>query len=252
MVQVAVIGTGQTPPREHWDKDPRELTLEALLTALQNAHIKEVDTLYVGNMLGGELKQQENLAALITEALSRRGIRAIRVVACSSGAAALLAGYLAIASGQSDRVAVVGVEKTTDLAPRAVMQALAFSDHRDEQAARGFSFDSLNALWIQRYMHEFDLMEEDFAYFSLNLHAIGQYNPCAMFRRSVTLETYLRARAMADPIYPFDAGTTCDGAAAIILSRGDRLNRNQARTVTVTARTPATDQPSLSRRPVSH
>ncbi len=245
MVQVAVIGIGQTAAGEHWDKGLRELAVEALLAALQDAHVDQVDALFVGNLLGGQLNRQENLGALIADALGMDGIPAIRVEAAgASGAAALHAGYLAIIAGQSERVAVVGVEKTTDASPRAVMQALACSGDGDYQAAHGISFDSLNALLMRRYMHEFDLMEEDFACFAMNAHANAQHNPYAMLRRPVTAEKYLQAKKVADPLNMFNAAPVCDGAAAVILSRQDRLNGNRARAVTVKASTVATESAS--------
>ncbi len=248
-MEVAVIGIGQTCVGEHWDQGLRELAAEALLAALQDAHVDQVDALYVGNMLGGTLNQQENLGALMADALGMRGVEAVTVEsAASSGAAALHAGYLAIGAGQSQRVAVVGVEKVTDKSPRAVMQALACSGDGDYQAPQGVSFDSLNALLMRRYMYEFDLMEEDFACFAVNAHANAQHNPYAMMHRAISRETYLKARKVADPLNMLNTAPVCDGAAAIILSRSDCLNGNRARAVTVKASTVATDASSTGSR----
>src|SRR5512146_1347464 len=95
MVKVAVIGIGQTPVGEHWDEGGREVAAQALLAALQDAHIDQVDALFVGNMLGGQLNHQGNLGALIADALGMHGVEAFAVESAeSSGAAALHAGYL--------------------------------------------------------------------------------------------------------------------------------------------------------------
>ena len=43
MRDVSIIGVGQTPVREHWDKSLRQLAVEALLAALKDAHVDELD-----------------------------------------------------------------------------------------------------------------------------------------------------------------------------------------------------------------
>src|SRR5712692_2364100 len=107
MADVAIIGVGQTPVREHWDKSLRELAVAALLAALHDAHVDQVDAIYVGNMLSGELAGQEHLGALIADQLGMRGVEAFKVeAACGAGAAAVRAGYLAVASGQAETVGV--------------------------------------------------------------------------------------------------------------------------------------------------
>ncbi len=63
MRDVSIIGIGQTPVGEHWDKSLRELAYQALLAAMQSAGVERVDALYVGNMLSGELTAQEHLGA---------------------------------------------------------------------------------------------------------------------------------------------------------------------------------------------
>jgi acetyl-CoA C-acetyltransferase len=74
MQDVSIIGVGQTPVKEHWNKSLRELAVEALLAALKDSHKDHVDAVYVGNMLSGELVGQEHLGALIADELGMRGV----------------------------------------------------------------------------------------------------------------------------------------------------------------------------------
>jgi acetyl-CoA C-acetyltransferase len=249
MGDVSIIGIGQIAVGEYWDKSVRALAVDAVLAALCDAHVDQVDALYVGNMLSGKLNGQEHLGALIASELGWHGIEALKIeAACSSGAAAVRAGYLAIVSGQCNRVVVVGVEKMTDLSPRAVTGALTSAGDADYEAANGISFVALNALLMRRYMHEFDLMEEDFACFPVNAHAHAAHNPYAMFRRPITPDQYRKAKPVADPINVFDSAPVCDGAAAVILSRSNMLNGNRARAVKIAASAVATDAISLHSR----
>lgn len=249
MRDVSIIGVGQTPVREHWDKSLRELAVEATLAALQDAHVQDVDAIYVGNMLSGELTRQEHLGALIADQLGLGGIAAIKVeAACGAGGAAIHAAHLAVASGQYRRVAVVGVEKMTDLWNGSVTAGLAMASDGEYEAANGISFVGLNAMMMRRYMYEYDLVEEDFAPFALNAHANAVNNPNAMYRKAVTIEQFTQAKKVADPISLFDASPVCDGAAALILSRSEYLNGNGARAIQIVASAVATDTLALHDR----
>jgi acetyl-CoA C-acetyltransferase len=249
MRDVSIIGVGQTPVREHWDMSLRELAVQALLQALKDAHLQDVDAIFVGNMLSGELTRQEHLGALIADQLGMNGVAAIKVeAACGAGGSAVHAAFLAVASGQYQRVAVVGVEKMTDLWNGSVTAGLAMASDGEYEAANGISFVGLNAMIMRRYMYEYDLVEADFAPFALNAHANGVNNPNAMFRRPVTQAQFTQAKKVADPISLFDASPVCDGAAALILSRSENLNGTAARAIQIAASTMATDTLALHDR----
>ncbi len=249
MRDVSIIGVGQTPVREHWELSLRELAVQAVLAAMQDAHVEDVDALYVGNMLSGELTRQEHLGALIADQLGLTGIAAMKIeAACGAGGSAVHAAHLAVASGQYRRVAVVGVEKMTDLWNGSVTAGLAMAADGEYEAANGISFVGLNAMMMRRYMYEYDLVEEDFAPFALNAHANAVHNPNAMFRKAVTLEQFTKAKKVADPISLFDSSPICDGAAALILSRSENLNGNAARAISIAASTSATDTLALHDR----
>lgn len=249
MRDVSIIGVGQTPVREHWEKSLRHLAVEALLDALQDAHVEQVDAIYVGNMLSGELAGQEHLGALIADHLGMTGVAAMKVeAACGAGGSAIHAGYMGIASGQYRRVAIVGVEKMTEMWNGSVTAGLAMAADGEYEAQNGISFVGLNAMIMRRYMYEYDLVEEDFAPFALNAHANAVHNPNAMFRKHVTLEQFTKAKKVADPISLFDSSPICDGAAALILSRSENLNGNAARAISIQASTMATDSLALHDR----
>ncbi|HLB49962.1 MAG TPA: hypothetical protein VJL59_23325, partial [Anaerolineales bacterium] len=111
MREVAILGIGQTPVDEHWEKSLRHLAGEAVIAALADARTgaQQLEALYVGNMLSGPLNRQENLGALIADWVGARGVEAAKIeAACGSGAAAFRAGLMAVASGAMDTVAVVG------------------------------------------------------------------------------------------------------------------------------------------------
>lgn len=222
MRDVAIIGIGQTPVEEHWDKSLRHLAHDAIMAALADAGLDHADALYVGNMLSGQLSGQEHLGALIADFVGMRGIEAMKVeAACASGAAALRVGIMAVASGLHDVVLVCGVEKMTDGLSEHVTSGLATAADQEYEVSQGISFVGLNALLMRRYMYEFNVTHDEFAGFALNAHKNGANNPNAMFRSPIKLETYLKAGMIADPINLMDSSPVCDGAACVVLAPAD-------------------------------
>ncbi len=249
MREVAIIGIGQTPVGEHWDKGLRELALEALEAALRDAGVERVDALLVGNMLSGQIEAQEHLGALVADFAGMHGVEAMKVeAACASGAAALRLGYAMVAGGLADRVAVVGVEKMTDASGEQITAALATAADAEYEAVHGLTFTALNALLMRRYMHEHGYRREDFAPFSINAHRNAVHNPYAMLRFPITAEAFASARMIADPITLLDASPVCDGAAAVILCPAEEARAFQERPVRIRASAVATDTVALHDR----
>ena len=217
--EVLVIGVGQIPVGEHWESSLRDMAVEALTAAMADAGVVEVDALFVGNMLGPSLSDQQHLGALVAHWAGLRGIEAMTVeAACGSGGAALRQGYQAIRSGLHRVVAVVGVEKMTDCVNGTTTAGLAMAADADYEAAVGVSFVAINALLMRRYMHEYGATREDFAAFAMNAHRHGVGNPYAMFRKELSEKAYLSAPMVADPIGLMDSSPVADGAAAVVLA----------------------------------
>jgi acetyl-CoA C-acetyltransferase len=223
MRDVVIIGIGQTPVGEHWEKSLRHLAHDAIMAAMRDAGIETADALYVGNMLSGQLAGQEHLGALIADFIGLRGIEAMKVeAACGSGAAALRVGLMAVASGMQDVVLVCGVEKMTDAVSDEVTSGLATAADQEYEVSQGISFVGLNALLMRRYMHEYGITKDQFAPFTVNAHRNGVNNPYAMFRSPVSESAYARASMIADPINLLDSSPVCDGAACVVLASASK------------------------------
>jgi acetyl-CoA C-acetyltransferase len=218
MREVAILGIGQVPVGEHWDKRLVELAGDAVFAALEDADVNRVEALYVGNMMAGQLDKQTHLGALISDWIGFRGIEAMAVeAACGSGALALRTAMVAVGSGLVSSALAVGVEKMTNTSPRETTAALATAASADWEGVHGVTFVGLNALIMRRYMYEYGWKHEDFAPFSINAHANGVNNPNARFQSPISKEIYSKAIMVADPINLMDASPIGDGAAAAIV-----------------------------------
>ena len=247
MRETAIIGIGQTKVSEHWERSIRDLAGEAILAALQDTGREDFNALFIGNMLSGLIDQQNNLGAVVADWIGFKG-EAVKIEsACSSGASALRAGIIAVASGEIDSAMVVGVEKMTDAAPTDVTSALATAADSDWELEQGVSFVGLNALIMRRYMHEYGWKHEDFAPFSLNSHANAAHNPNARLPFAISKKQYTNSAMIAAPINLMDASPTGDGAAAALIVPLDSV-RGDKRAVHIAGSGAATDTISVHSR----
>jgi acetyl-CoA C-acetyltransferase len=226
MREVAIIGLGQTPVREHWTLSLRDLAIVAGRAALEDGGVEKVDAIYTGNMTSGSINQQRQLGALVADFMGQRGVEAVKMeAACGSAGSAMRQGIIAVASGELERVLVIGVEKMTETSGKEITAALTGAADAEFEAIHGLSFVGLNALVMRRYMHEYGFQHGDFAPFALNAHANGAKNPNALFRRPITKRQYDEGRTVADPISLYDASPIGDGAAALLLVPAEHAPR---------------------------
>lgn len=249
MRDVSIIGIGQTPVGEHWDRSLRHLAYDALKAAMLDANLERADALYVGNMLSGEISGQAHLGPLIADFAGLRGIEAVKIeAACASAAAAFRQAYIGVASGLQDIVIAVGVEKMTDDVGSALTAGLASAADADYEVVHGITFVALNALIMQRYLYEYKVQREDFAGFAINAHANAAHNPNAMFQRPISQADFVNSHMVAEPIGLLDASPMADGAAAVILCPTDQAREFTDKAIRIRGSAVATDSLSVHDR----
>lgn len=222
MREIFILGIGQIPIAEHWDKSIRELAGDAIFSAIVDANCDQLDAIFTGNMLSGMLSHQENIGSMVSDWIGKPGMPSVKLeAACGSGGAAIRAALAEINSGEIDTALVVGLEKMSETKGVDTTAALATAADADYEVAYGLSFVAINALIMKSYMHTYGWMHSDFACFSINAHNNATHNPNARLRNQISEQDYLRARMIASPINLLDASPTGDGAAAVIISASE-------------------------------
>lgn len=89
------------------------------------------------------------------------------------------------------------------------------------------------ALAAARYIHAFGARREQFGAVALAARAWAQRNPEAYRREPLTMETYLAARMVSDPLSTLDCCLVTDGAGALVMTRADRAREIAPRPVYV-------------------
>ncbi|HVP22566.1 MAG TPA: thiolase domain-containing protein [Conexivisphaerales archaeon] len=248
---VAIISAATAKCGERWESGIKDLVWEAGVKALDDAGIsgKDVEYMVVGNMSGGMFVGQEHIGALVADFLGLNPIPSLRVeAACASGGIAFSQGYMAVASGLYDIVAVGGVEKMTDVDTDQATSVLSGAMDFEWEAYFGATFPGLYALMATRYLHDFNVRREILAKVAVKNHYHGSLNPLAHFRNRITEEEALTAPMVAYPLRKYDCSPISDGAAAAILAPLEIAKKYTDTPILVEACVPATDTLSLLKR----
>jgi acetyl-CoA acetyltransferase len=169
-----------------------------------------------------EFTGDSNIASQIADALGLVGIPAIRIeTASSAGAAAIQAGFQAIASGYYRRVLVLGGEKMTHLSTSATTRILAEVIDKQERQC-GATMPALAAMITEKYRQKYRLsqsrLENMLCAVALKNHRNGARNPLAQFQKAITKDAYFASKFVATPLRLYDCSPITDGAAAVVLS----------------------------------
>jgi len=192
--------------------------VEAALKALDDSGLSRVNSIYVGNMAGEFLQEQAHLGAIIAEDLGMVGTPAYRVEAANaSGAAAIHAGALEIASGRADAVLVIGGEKLSDGLIEEVSSALLMGERQEYEGFMGADFYSINALLYKLYMRRYGVKDDLIAVFPMLSHKHAKGVAHAQYPFEVSLEKILSSPYISEPLRRFEVSGVGDGAAAIVL-----------------------------------
>jgi acetyl-CoA C-acetyltransferase len=218
--KVAIIGMGCTNFGEHWDKDVRDLIVEACYEAFEDAGVepKDIQAAWWSTMQSGDLGR--SLAAPI----KLKYIPITRIEnRCAGGQDALTNACYAVAAGAFDLVLVCGAEKLKDtgVAVAGVDPTLVYSSRVDAVYVPPTAFSQL----ARRYFHHYGISYEEgkktLAMIAVKNHHNGSLTPKAQFRQEITLEQAINAPMVSPPLGLFDCCGISDGAAAAIITRAE-------------------------------
>ena len=78
------------------------------------------------------------------------------------------------------------------------------------------------ALHARIWMHRYGWTREDFGLVAVTQRGHAQRNPAALMQKDLTMEDYLAARMIAEPLCLFDNCLETDGALAMVLTSAER------------------------------
>lgn len=226
--RVAIAGVGISKFGELWDKNLRDLSLEAGMYAIFDAQVpgSDIDGMVIGNMSAGRFTGQEHLGALAVDMGGLGDIPAYSVeAACASGGAAVRQAYMAIKSGEHDCMLVLGSEKMSDVNQTEAMNTISVASDWEWEGMFGATFPALYAFMARRHMMEYGTTEEQLALPTVKNHANAAHNEFAQFQRAVPIEVVMNSGMLADPLRILHSAPITDGAAGLVMCREDLVKK---------------------------
>ena len=140
----------------------------------------------------------------------------------ASGVMCLRRAARAVQCGDADIVACVGADTNHVDSFRQTLGS--FSDFaRDATYPYGAGGpNSVFAFITANYMRTYGATREDFGRIAVDQRSNALGNPHAMFKQPLTLQAYMDARPISDPIHLFDCVMPCAGAEAFLVMTEQR------------------------------
>lgn len=139
-----------------------------------------------------------------------------------SGILALRRALRAVQSGDAAVVACIAADTNQRESFHSTIEAFSQSAQDAVYPYGAGGANSTFALLTDYYMREFGACAEDFGKLCVAQRENARHFPYALLRKPLTMEAYLNARPIAEPLRLFDCVMPCAGAEAFLVMRRQR------------------------------
>jgi acetyl-CoA acetyltransferase len=225
------------------DADPWRLTVDAALEAIADAGLTPADIDGVSTYPGATGSTPGITGAGVDDVRRLLGLR----TRWHTGGGELpgqlgsvVNAVLAVGAGLADHVLCFRTvwESTaqTRLGGRsATMRDSAARERTQWTAPYGAGYPTYGGLDLRRYLYESGSTREQVGQIAVTARAHAALNPRAVYRDPMSLDDYLGARMISDPLCVYDCDVPVDGSIAFVLSRSDSTAIDRRRAVTIQA-----------------
>lgn len=230
--EAAITGVGSSKIGRNLGRAPFDLTLDAVFAALDHAGLSADDIDGLATTPG--VSQSAGMSPVpLRDVKNGLGLKLnwfSSMVEGPSTMTTIMNAAMAVATGQARHVLCYRTA-TQDLARRQARHAP--KGDSDGPARRwdgwqtwSFPFNALSpihahAMLTKVRMDEFGLTREQLGAWAVNCRRNAALNPTAVYRDPMTLEDYLAARMIADPLCLLDCDSPIDSSVAVIVSAAD-------------------------------
>ena len=222
MGKVGIIGVGQSVFTRSSSGSFKELAFEAFKEACQDGQIsaQEIDASITCS--APEYDKQRSPSALVAEYLGLKGPAFYAETLCSSSSTGVRLAYSLVKSGLHDAIAVVGVQKMSEISSAASQELMGRGTDIQWESPFGTMMPAYYALFAQAHMAEYGLTNEDLAKVRVKSSTYGPLNDRAVFRKSLDLETLTNPESkmrapVASPLGVGDCCANADGSSCVIV-----------------------------------
>jgi acetyl-CoA acetyltransferase len=236
--KVAVVGVGYSRLSRGDSPDPRALTLQSCRAALSDAGLTASDVDGIFEYLHAEAETPRT--SWVQRVLGVENLNAYADLNATgpSGLGPPLAAAMAVASGVCD-VALAyrtlpqreGNNGGLVALPEVLTGSAQFSGVYGHVPAILGTY----ALKKRRRLHEFGVSAEEYGHIALTARRWAVLNERALLREQLTMDDYLSARVIVDPLLLLDCDYPVNGSCAVIIAAADRAADLRSRPVYVDA-----------------
>ena len=249
MGRVGIIGVGHSRFGKRSDASLRELAFEAYREALDDA---EIDTSDIDASLvcsATHYDKQRSPAGVVAEYLGLNPAPTFNVeAACASSAVGLRTAWALVNSRLHDIVAIVGVQKMTELSSEEIQELMGRAGDVMWESPFGTTMPAYYAMYANAHMARYGTTQEQMALVPVKNRKYGTKNPKAMFQKPVEIEEVLKSRMVSYPLKLYDCCANADGAACILVATRDKVQKLSDRPVWVAGLGLASSPMSLAGR----
>lgn len=217
---VAIAGYGETEYSKSSPLGSMSYVADALDRAVRSAGLthRDIDGLSVTSFL----MPTENTITVAAHLGLELRWSLHGVYGNASGLIAIMQAARAIQAGDADVVAVVGAD-SYDISKHMVSTARFAPATRDYLGAYGFGgSNGVFGLVQQLHMETYGTTRAQLGKLAVSHRRHGALNPNALFRTPLSLDDYLNARVIVDPLRLYDCVLPCSGGDAVIVTSVER------------------------------
>lgn len=214
---VYIVGCGQTAYEKKTDKTSPRLIWEATDLALKSAGLRFRDVDGLGITCFTLAPES------VTTIAEHFGLECRFLVQGMYGGASGISGMLqaarAIQNGDASVVVIVAAD-AFDVTSH--MNMTRNPGQHDYMGPWGYgAANGIFAMHTRLYMETFGVKREDFGRLAVAQRQNALLNPNALLRKPMTLDDYMNARVVADPIHLYDCVHPCCGADAVVMASAE-------------------------------
>jgi acetyl-CoA C-acetyltransferase len=226
MGRIGIIGVGHSKFGKRSDASLRELAFEAYSSALDDADIdsSRIDGSVVCSAT--HYDKQRSPAGVVAEYLGLNPQPTFNIeAACASSAVGLRTAWALVSSKLHDVMAVVGVQKMTELSSEEIQELMGRAGDVMWESPFGTTMPAYYAMYATAHMAKYGTTEEQMAMVTVKNRKYGSKNPNAMFQKPVSAEEVLKSRTVSAPLKLFDCCANADGAACLIIANAEKARK---------------------------
>lgn len=217
---IAIVGYGQTPYHKRDLKPVIWYVVDAMRRALASARLTKSDV--DGLAITSFQIPPDNVTTLAQQFGVDAQWLFQGAYGGASGVISVAEAAKAIASAEAEVVVCVAADGY-DVAGHMAMMGQFNGAMRDYLAPYGFGgTNGLFAMTQRRHMHEYGTTRQQLGKVAVTQRAHASLNPHALLRDPLSLEEYLNARIIADPLRLYDCVLPCGGGEAVVVTTVDR------------------------------